>query len=174
MPKHALRNTTGLSQKLERRGGNASRATHASRQRRHVIRNRHVHVVYPLDDHALSGPSHRLLRGRRALVLRRLHRLQQRPLNPQYGAMGLFLSFVTSPIHPFRRTDWQLERPESILRQGISQRYILTLRMRLSLVTRCQHFLGLVNIHRIRYPEMRDSSPITCLTPFFHQSSPTN
>lgn len=174
MPKHALRNTTGPSQKLGRQGGNANRAIRASRQRRHVIRNCHVHVVYPLDDHALSRPSHRLPRGRRALALRRLHHLQQQPLNPQHGAMGLFLSFVTSPIHPFRRTDWQLERPENILRQGISQRSILTLRMRLSLVTRCQRFLGLVNIHRIRYPEMRDSSPITCLTPFFHQSSLIN
>lgn len=174
MPKHALRNTTGPSQKLGRQGGNASRATCASRQRRHVIRNRRVRVVYPLDDHALLRPSHRLPRGRRPLALRRLHRLQQQPLNHQHGAMGLFLSFVTSPIRPSRRTDWQLERPENILRQGISQRSILTLRMRLSLVTRCQRCLGLVNIHRIRYPETRVSSPITCLTHFFHQSSPTN
>lgn len=173
MPKHVLRNTTSPRQKLGKQGGNASRATRVSRQKQPVTRNRHVHVVRLLGNFALSQPNHRLLQGRHALRLPRLHHLQY-PLNHQQDAMGHFLSFITLPIHRFKRIDLQLERPGNISRQETSRRYILTLKMHSFPATHCQPFLGLVNIHRILYPGTRASSPIISPALFFHRNFPTN
>lgn len=116
MLKLVRQNTTSPFQRLEKQGENANHATHASRQKLHVIRRGLVHVVYFSDDHALSQLNHRLHQGRPARKLPRLHHPQPLP-NPQQDAMDRFPFFDTSPTHRFKKIDLQLERRENTLHQ---------------------------------------------------------